>query len=143
VTRDGADHKDATKEIASSAVSRYVREVRMPLGRQALRWDALNIEATKAASMAGIEHRVFVLDFTSEPVLAFAAESVVSAEVRVQTPWFTQAVDDFCKRRKLGNGNFPVRPRLATDAEASLYWERADEFADTTDHFLIANISEP
>jgi hypothetical protein len=54
--------------------------------------------------MAGIEHRVFVLDLTSEPVLAFAAESVVAAELLVQTPWFTQAVDDFGKRRGFGNG---------------------------------------
>lgn len=91
--------------------------------------------------MAGRQHRIFVLDFANEPALAFAAESVVEAEALIQAPWFTRAVDDFCrKRRKVHHGSFPVRPRLATDVEASVYRERADEFAD---HFLIANISEP
>jgi len=93
--------------------------------------------------MSRTEHRIFVLDIANQPALAFEADSAFAAEALISASWFTEAVEDFCKkRRKIRNGTFPTRPRLATDVEASLYRERADEFAELTDHFLIAHISE-
>ncbi len=87
---------------------------------------------------------IFVLDVADEPAFAFSADSADAVYSLVRKPWFTQALDDFCaKRRNARMGIGLVRMRAATEAEASLYRDRAAEFVEETDDFLIAHIAKP
>jgi hypothetical protein len=88
--------------------------------------------------------KIFVLDIADAPTFAFEADSVTTAEALVQSPWIARAVTDFCaKRGKALNGNGHLFARLATEAEASLYRDLADEFTEATDRFLVAHLTGP
>ena len=84
---------------------------------------------------------VFVLDLADESALAFEAESAVAAEWLTQETWFTRSLADFRRSRparqiELASG----RIRMATEAEAALYQDRATEFAELSDDVLVAHI---
>jgi len=64
-----------------------------------------------------------------------------------EAPWFVQAVSAFysrkCRERTRERTDGTLRrPRPATEAEASVYRDVADEFADRSDCFLIAHLSD-
>jgi hypothetical protein len=90
------------------------------------------------------QQQIFVLDLADGPAFAFEAESAVAAEALVSTPWFAQALDDFCARGcKTWGRNSPVRARAASETEALLYLERVAEFAEESGQLLMAHIGEP
>jgi hypothetical protein len=85
---------------------------------------------------------IFVLDISDKADFAFEAESLAQAQELSQAPWFVQAVSAFYARkcRERTNGTFRgTRP--ATETEASIYRDLADEFADESNCFLIAHLS--
>jgi hypothetical protein len=87
---------------------------------------------------------IFVLEVADEAAFAFEAKSAIAAEALVHEPWFFGAVTDFlAKRHKAWNGNVSLCTRAATNAEATLYRDRAAEFAEAMDNFLIAHLAEP
>ena len=90
---------------------------------------------------------VFVLDVLDKADLAFEAESLAQARELSEAPWFVQAVSAFysrkCRERTRERTDGTLRrPRPATEAEASVYRDVADEFADRSDCFLIAHLSD-
>jgi hypothetical protein len=94
--------------------------------------------------MAQRQRRVFVLDVADGPAFAFEADNAVAADALVRTPWFARAFSDFRARgHKTCNSNGPLRARAATEAETSLYWDCAAEFAEETEQLLLARIGEP
>jgi hypothetical protein len=87
--------------------------------------------------------QIFVLDIAERPTFAFEADSACTAEALARSPWFAFAVADFfAQRGKALNENGRFFARLATEAEASLYRTLADEFAEATDRFLIAHLTD-
>jgi hypothetical protein len=92
--------------------------------------------------MARTERQIFVLDVANEPAFAFEADNTRAAEALVLAPWFLRALEDFCaKRRKARSANAGMSTRAATEAEATLYRERAAEFAEAADHVLVAHLT--
>jgi hypothetical protein len=86
---------------------------------------------------------IFVLDVLDKADFAFEAESLAQARELSQAPWFVQAVSAFYSRkcRERTNGTFRCT-RPATETEASIYRDFADEFAEGADCFLIAHLSD-
>jgi len=97
------------------------------------------------------QRSIFVLDVLDKADFAFEAESLAQARELSEAPWFVQAVSAFysrkCRERtrertqERTDGTLR-RPRPATEAEASVYRDVADEFADRSDCFLIAHLSD-
>jgi hypothetical protein len=89
------------------------------------------------------QRTIFVLDIRNEAAFAFEAETLVQAEGLTHAPWFARAVGEFyaSKHGRCDDG-VARRIRSATKREASTYRDYADEFADLSDHFLIAHLSE-
>ena len=86
--------------------------------------------------------QIFALDLANEPAFVFAAANAHTAEALVRSSRFVRALADFCaKRRKAWSDNAVLSTRAATEAEISLYRERADEFADAGNRVLVAHIS--
>jgi len=84
--------------------------------------------------------QVFVLDLGRPPAFAFATGDVEQAQDIVRSPRLLRALDAFCKRRPFDGGN-RLQLRPATDDEAAIYHDRADEFAeDVTARLLIVHI---
>ena len=89
------------------------------------------------------QRSIFVLDVLDKADFAFEAESLAQARELSEAPWFVQAVSAFYSRKCRERTNGTVRrTRPATEAEASVYRDFADEFADRSDCFLIAHLSD-
>jgi hypothetical protein len=82
---------------------------------------------------------IFVLDIAEQPCFAFEADHLNAAEQIVRSPWLLQALDEFCRARRPADGG-QLFLRAATDHEAALYRDRADEFAEAETQFLIAHL---
>jgi hypothetical protein len=91
------------------------------------------------SSHRGRETTIFVIDVSDSAAFAFEAQSSSQAEDLTRLPWFAQALEEFCLRREMTISERSLRP--ATDTEASTYQDLAGEFADTTNDFLVANLS--
>jgi hypothetical protein len=86
---------------------------------------------------------IFVLDVVDNAHFAFEADSLAQAQELSQAPWFVQAVSAFNSRKCRERTDGTVRrTRPATETEASIYRDVADEFADRSDCFLIAHLSD-
>jgi hypothetical protein len=89
------------------------------------------------------ERYIFVLDLSDESVLAFEAESLIDADGLTREPWFTKALEEYRQSRlRTRTGLASTRVRTATEAEAALYQERAAEFAEAGNHFLVAHLAK-
>jgi hypothetical protein len=96
--------------------------------------------ATFITAMAQ-QPEIFVLDIAQRPAFAFAADSLDGARCMARSDWMLLALDRFCRVRRPGAaGQFQLR--CATDSEAAVYHDRADEFADPTAQILIAHLVE-
>lgn len=82
---------------------------------------------------------VFVLDMSEAPAFAFAAENLDAARHVARSDWLLRALDSFChERRQTAHARLTLR--TATDDEAALYRDRADEFAEEATRFFIAHL---
>jgi hypothetical protein len=96
--------------------------------------------------MAQQQRHVFVLEIADGQALAFQAENAVAAEALIRAPWFARAVGDFCRMKGCSTWDrdgLDLRARAASQAEASLYWDRVAEFAEESGQLLLAYIDEP
>jgi hypothetical protein len=86
------------------------------------------------------EPTVFVIELQGSPAFAFEAKSSLHADELARSPWFTQALDEFCLRSdKTGTSMRSLR--AATDTEAANYQDFACEFASETNDFLVLHLS--
>ena len=93
--------------------------------------------------MAYGKRRIFALDVIYKPMFAFEAESLAQAEYLVRAPWFAEALTEFhLGRRGVQNQNALPQTRVATEAEAAIYHDFADEFAEHSDQFLVAHLPD-
>jgi hypothetical protein len=89
--------------------------------------------------VASGERPIFVLDVIDRPTFAFEAESLAQAEDLVRAPWLAAALDRFHRQRGNVDGRHATAgPRDATEAEAAVYRDFADEFAERSGQFLVA-----
>lgn len=89
------------------------------------------------------EKPLFILDVEGGSAFAFEAESPIEADRLTREPWFTMALEEFRQSKlKTRTGLAPTRVRTATEAETALYQDRAAEFADANNHFLVAHIAK-
>jgi hypothetical protein len=89
------------------------------------------------------EKPIFILEAGAESAFAFEAESPTEADRLTREPWFTTALEEFRQSRlRTWTGLAPTRVRTATEAEAALYQDRAAEFADASNHFLVAHLAK-
>jgi hypothetical protein len=89
------------------------------------------------------QRSIFVLDIRNEPTFAFEAEHLAHAEEIADAPWFSSAVCEFySNKRGKWDDSATRRTRPATEPEAAIYRDYADEFADVSDQFLIARLFE-
>jgi hypothetical protein len=87
-----------------------------------------------------LEHMpVFVLDIAKRPAFAFEADDFDSAQQITRSHWLLQPLDTFCRMRRRADAG-QLHLRAATDHEATLYRDRADEFAEAETRFLIAHL---
>jgi hypothetical protein len=82
---------------------------------------------------------VFILSIAERPAFAFEADNFNAATQISRSPWLLQALDEFCRARRPADGG-QLFLRAATDHEAALYRDRADEFAEAETQFLIAHL---
>jgi hypothetical protein len=89
------------------------------------------------------ESSIFVLDILGTPSVAFEAEDPAQAEAFVHAPWFAPSLGKFFAHKRKGwDANVPLRPRVASEEEASIYRDFADEFSDVSGRLFIAHLSE-
>jgi hypothetical protein len=89
------------------------------------------------------EKPIFILDVGGGSAFAFEAESPIEADRLTREPWFIKALEEFRRSRlRTRTGLAPTRVRTATEAEAAFYQDRAAEFADASNHFLVAHIAK-
>ncbi len=88
-----------------------------------------------------LRHPIFVLDLLDKPSFAFAAECQSQAEQFSGTEWFTRAAADFCASRGRTWDGLSRRTRAATPAEAAIYHEFAEEFAEPANGFFIVHLA--
>lgn len=89
------------------------------------------------------ERSIFVLDILGRPTFAFEAEDLAQAEAFVHAPWFASSLSEFfANKRKGWDKNIPLRTRVATEQEASIYRDIADEFTDLSGRLFIAHFSD-
>jgi hypothetical protein len=86
------------------------------------------------------EQTVFVIELPGSPAFAFEAKSRLHADELARSPWFTRALDEFCRRSDKTGASIRSL-RAATDTEASIYQDLASEFASETNDFLVAHLS--
>ncbi|WP_146687357.1 hypothetical protein [Bradyrhizobium canariense] len=98
----------------------------------------------KDIRVATNERSIFVLEIADAPAFAFEAESCSQAAEVARSPWFTRALDKFyLRRRESWDWNRPpLRLRVATTTEATVYRDFACEFADALDCFLVTHLSD-
>lgn len=91
--------------------------------------------------MQPTEQVIFVIDAADEADFAFEAWSLVQAEEFARTPWFLWAIGSFCLLHGTDcDGCLPLRPRRASDAEAAIFRNVSDEFADVLGCFLVVHL---
>lgn len=96
------------------------------------------IKSNADSSGGGSEPITFVIEVSDCAAFAFEARSSAQAAEFTRLPWFTRALEDFClSSRKMTEGHL----RAATDREASIYQDLANEFADATSDFLVVSLS--
>jgi hypothetical protein len=89
------------------------------------------------------ESSIFILDILGTPSFAFEAKDLVQAETFVHAPWFATSLSAFfASKRKEWDKHVPLRTRVATAEEASIYRNIADEFSDASGSLFIAHISD-
>jgi hypothetical protein len=86
--------------------------------------------------------QIFILSLFEDVDLAFEADSQESAEGLCRTSWFVQAVDQFRAHKRESASSLFYQARPATDAEAAIYRQIADEFAEWGDRLLVANLGD-
>ncbi|WP_315701154.1 MULTISPECIES: hypothetical protein [unclassified Bradyrhizobium] len=84
--------------------------------------------------------QVFVLDIAGRPAFAFEAADHDGARRLARSERLLQALDDYCRAKRLGAGG-QLQIRAATMAEAASYYDMADEFAETAPRLLVARIT--
>jgi hypothetical protein len=82
---------------------------------------------------------VFVIDVTELAAFAFEADDFDAARYIVGSHWLLQPLDAFCRARRPADRG-QLRLRTATDHEATLYRDRADEFAEAERRFLVVHL---
>ncbi len=88
------------------------------------------------------QRSIFILDIVGRAAFAFEADNLAQAEEFTRAPWFARVLGEFYANKRQGwDKNIPVRTRLATEPELSIYREFADELADQSDRFFIAHLS--
>ena len=86
-----------------------------------------------------LDQHVFVLELDGLPTLAFGAAGISNADEISRSTWFRRAFDRFRSGRPVTGSNTHLRP--ATDKEAAAFNDLADEFAEPTQHFLVAHLA--
>jgi hypothetical protein len=89
-----------------------------------------------------LQRPVFILNLCEGTDLAFEADGEEIAEKFCRTPWFVQAVDRFRAHKTQSANSLFYRTRPATAAEASMYRQVADEFAELGPCMLVANLGD-
>ncbi|VIO79913.1 hypothetical protein CI1B_82470 [Bradyrhizobium ivorense] len=92
--------------------------------------------------MAYAQRSVFVVETRQAAAFAFEAASLAQAQALLQAPWLAAALDDFLRRRRASEWCEHARIRAATTAEAALYRGLADELADGSGRFLVAELPD-
>ncbi|MGX1424843.1 hypothetical protein AB7M59_005278 [Bradyrhizobium elkanii] len=93
--------------------------------------------------MAIRQRTVFVIETRQHAAFAFEAASLAQARQLLRTPWLAAAFEAFHRRhREPSQAGEPARIRAATPEEAMLYRDVADEFADGSDRFLVAELPD-
>ena len=93
--------------------------------------------------MQSTQRSVFVLEVRDRPCFAFEADCLAEAEELSRTAWFARAVAEFCTRKCVAwDDGLGRQTRAATIAEASLYHDLAEEFCETTNHFLVVHLRD-
>jgi hypothetical protein len=87
-------------------------------------------------------HHVFILNLFEDTNLAFEADGPESAESLCHASWFVEAVDAFRAHKRESASSLFYRTRPATDAEASMFRQVADEFAELGHRMLVANLGD-
>ena len=85
---------------------------------------------------------VFILNLFEGAELAFEADSQESAEGLCRAPWFVQAVDRFRAHKRESSGSRFYRTQPATEVQAAMYRQIADEFAELGPCMLVANLGD-
>jgi hypothetical protein len=101
---------------------------------------AMPVIKSNANCSCGGEPTTFVIEVSAEAVFAFEAQNRSQAGELTRSPRFAQALEEFCLSRKMTISDNCLRP--ATDSEASIYQDLANEFAGETNDFLVANLSD-
>lgn len=94
--------------------------------------------ATEDSGVDITEQDVFVLELDGSAMLAFQAAEGKSASAIMRSDWFKIAVGRFRPDRPFTE-TAVLRP--ATDAEASTFHDFAEEFAEPTRHFFVAQLA--
>ncbi|WP_315765606.1 MULTISPECIES: hypothetical protein [unclassified Bradyrhizobium] len=81
-----------------------------------------------------------MLDIAGRPAFAFEAADHDGARRLARSERLLQALDDYCRAKRLGAGG-QLQIRAATMAEAASYYDMADEFAETAPRLLVARIT--
>jgi hypothetical protein len=84
------------------------------------------------------EQDVFVLELDGSPTFAFGAAENESASEIIRSDWFKAAIDGFLSDRPVTDSAVLLRP--ATNTEASVFHDLADEFAEPTMRFFVAHL---
>ncbi|WP_456731447.1 hypothetical protein [Bradyrhizobium sp. USDA 3364] len=84
-----------------------------------------------------------MIETRHDAAFALEAASLAHATELLQTSWLAAALDDFHRRQPhLSQRCAPWRIREATAAEAALFRDLADEFADGSNRFLVAELPD-
>ncbi|MEY9170492.1 hypothetical protein ABIF29_001965 [Bradyrhizobium elkanii] len=93
--------------------------------------------------MAIRQRTVFVIETRQHAAFAFEAASLAQARQLLRTPWLAAAFEAFHRRHgRPSQACEPADIRAATPEEAKLYRDVADEFADGSDRFLVAELPD-
>jgi hypothetical protein len=79
--------------------------------------------------------KIFVLEITEGPDLAFQADCATQAAAIALAPWFRNAIGNVLAETR------QVSVRAATPVEARIYGELCTEFDGPTRQFLVANLA--
>ncbi|WP_315777384.1 hypothetical protein [Bradyrhizobium sp. SZCCHNR1053] len=91
--------------------------------------------------MSAAPPQVFAIDLGRRPAFVFAANDHDMAQNLVRSPRLLHAIDAFCRLRRPAQAE-RLALRGATDDEAAVYRDRADELADgAISRLLLVHIS--
>ncbi len=93
--------------------------------------------------MPHAQRPIFVLDVHDEPRFAFEADCLPQAEEFSRAGWFARALTEFrVSKSEAWDGNLSSRIRAASDVEASLYREIAEEFSEPANCFFVVHLRD-